>query len=374
MSAMKETWDKNEDLDLLEEGSQCSRRSDLSETTRNSSRSRLSIADEVDAQSSVHSIGGGSTSMKKTDSPLSSIPMTYMAHRHTEDSLARPFPERSPTPEKKYPKRRAMVGIHTMIGEKQVKLRIMEFNIMADGLSALDKRYGDFSRVSVSGLAWDVRKKQLIHEISQYRPDVVTLQECDHYYDFFLPEMNKIGYDGYFASKPMSQCLEVSNRADGSVMFIHRKRVRCLSMQSFGYATGDMDDGSDDYYSENKVFHKGKLIPRCKQRKQQSQVAMVSVIELLDAESCPPIIIATTHLKAGKSSQSENLRKSQILQLLSCMNQVYIELKEAGRCPAIMLTGDFNTASRSRGLVTACYAAVTRTRSRVFFYPRTVTT
>ena len=42
-------------------------------------------------------------------------------------------------------------------------------------------------------MIWENRKLQLLHELLQYNPDVVTLQECDHYYDFFLPELTLRG-------------------------------------------------------------------------------------------------------------------------------------------------------------------------------------
>ena len=58
-------------------------------------------------------------------------------------------------------------------------------------------------------LKWENRKLGLMHEISQYDADIVTLQECDHYNDFFRPKMAELGYIGCFASKPTSGCLEV---------------------------------------------------------------------------------------------------------------------------------------------------------------------
>ena len=40
---------------------------------------------------------------------------------------------------------------------------------------------------------------------------------------------------------------------DGSAMFINRRAYRLVSSQQFAYATSDSDDGSEEYYSENKV-------------------------------------------------------------------------------------------------------------------------
>lgn len=52
---------------------------------------------------------------------------------------------------------------------------------------------GAFSRAKRENAIWENRKLQLLHELLQYNPDVITLQECDHYYDFFLPQLSMKG-------------------------------------------------------------------------------------------------------------------------------------------------------------------------------------
>ena len=83
-------------------------------------------------------------------------------------------------------------------------LRVLQFNILADGLSGLRKDLGAFSRVTSEAVAWENRKGQLLKEVTQYSPDIITMQENDHYYDFFLEKLSTLGYDGYFAPKPAS--------------------------------------------------------------------------------------------------------------------------------------------------------------------------
>jgi hypothetical protein len=68
--------------------------------------------------------------------------------------------------------------------------RVLQFNMLADGLSGLRDDLGAFSRATYEDMIWEKRGKLLLHEILQYDPDVITLQECDHYYDCFLPELN----------------------------------------------------------------------------------------------------------------------------------------------------------------------------------------
>ena len=54
-------------------------------------------------------------------------------------------------------------------------LRILQFNILADGLSALRHDLGMFSRAGKSILDWDARKSKILYEITQYNPDVITM-------------------------------------------------------------------------------------------------------------------------------------------------------------------------------------------------------
>lgn len=57
-----------------------------------------------------------------------------------------------------------------------INFRVLQFNILADGLSGRRDDRGQFSRISSPDvLDWNIRKTKLIHEITQYEPDVITL-------------------------------------------------------------------------------------------------------------------------------------------------------------------------------------------------------
>jgi len=65
--------------------------------------------------------------------------------------------------------------------------------IMRNRLSGMCPNKGYFSRIDKSHLEWNYRKDRLLNEIIQYDPDIITMQEVDHFYDFFLPELNERG-------------------------------------------------------------------------------------------------------------------------------------------------------------------------------------
>jgi nocturnin len=238
-------------------------------------------------------------------------------------------------------------------------IRVLQFNMLADGLCGLRADLGAFSRATLNDVIWERRKTQLLHEILQYDPDVITLQECDHYYDFFSPELSHRGYDGLFAPKPASACLEVSENSDGCAIFIRRKKLRFLSSETltFAFSKASLDDSF--------------TIDDDKQIKAQNQVALITLCELVtdkndDNDSklyikAPPIIIATTHLKAAKNNIGEKIRYLEICQLLASLDNVVNSMRShKSQAPIVILTGDLNAAptNSSTGYSSLTYTAI----------------
>lgn len=162
-------------------------------------------------------------------------------------------------------------------GCKVSSLRLLQFNVLADGLAGLREDLGMFSRVGREHLCWEYRKHRLLHEIQQYNPDIITLQEVDHYYDFFLPELLKMGYVGYFAPKPTSACLEVSSNGDGCALFVKSKKLRVVSCETKTLAL-----------SKAELTDTGELQEDEKSIRAQNQVGLIAVCELVLDDSCTP--------------------------------------------------------------------------------------
>jgi hypothetical protein len=239
-------------------------------------------------------------------------------------------------------------------------LRVLQFNVLADGLSALRPDLGHFNMASKDILEWDHRKSRILYEITQYEPDIITMQEVDHYYDFFLPELSLLGYSGFFAPKPTSACLEVSSNGDGCAMFVKRSKLRVISCETKTLAL-----------SIAGLNVNGELVEDDKSIKAQSQVGMIAVCEICNWEQKnkpnklgdnidvnrnneteegieelrgppPPIIISTTHLKSSKSYTGERYRQKGVLQILNDTDKIYTSLSAVGRTPAVVLLGCFN--------------------------------
>lgn len=86
-------------------------------------------------------------------------------------------------------------------------------------------------RCPLDALNWQERKYLILEEILTYRPDILCLQEVDHYYDTFQPILASLGYHGSFLPKPWSPCLDVArnNGPDGCALFYRRSRFKLLS-------------------------------------------------------------------------------------------------------------------------------------------------
>lgn len=90
------------------------------------------------------------------------------------------------------------------------RLRLMQFNVLAEGLSSGDSlrppfdcqldgqackasTFGDFDAVEQPEICLDfkaVRRWRLLEEIIRINPDILSIEECDHFADFFLPGTN----------------------------------------------------------------------------------------------------------------------------------------------------------------------------------------
>ena len=151
-------------------------------------------------------------------------------------------------------------------------VRVQQFNVLADGLAALRPDLGKFSRQNRSVLDFEVRKLNLLKEMEQYGADIITLQEVDHFHDFFQPQLEALGYAGYFAPKPTSACLEVSDRSDGCALFVKRSRLRVVSCETKTLALSIAKLTSSGELEEEAV---GSNIQA------QNQVALIAVLEFV---------------------------------------------------------------------------------------------
>ncbi|XP_042348750.1 nocturnin [Plectropomus leopardus] len=195
-------------------------------------------------------------------------------------------------------------------------IRIMQWNILAQ---ALGEGKDGFIRCPLDALNWQERKYLILEEILTYSPDILCLQEVDHYYDTFKPILASLGYHGSFLAKPWSPCLDVeqNNGPDGCALFYRRSR---FSLQATAH-----------------LRLSAMMLPT-------NQVAIVQTLscQVTGRQLC----VAVTHLKAR--SGWERLRSAQGADLLQSLRSITTQggssqqNKVAAGTVPLVVCGDFN--------------------------------
>jgi len=91
---------------------------------------------------------------------------------------------------------------------------VMTYNVLAESYT-IPSRYHycpEFAR------RFNYRGKRIVSEISEYNPDIVCLQEVDHFSDFFKPQLESLGYKGVFVKR-------TGWKLDGCALFYKQGRL-----------------------------------------------------------------------------------------------------------------------------------------------------
>ncbi|XP_056593719.1 nocturnin isoform X2 [Triplophysa dalaica] len=110
----------------------------------------------------------------------------------------------------------------------QMQIRVMQWNVLAQ---ALGEGMDSFVKCPLDALNWPERKYLILEEILTHKPDILCLQEVDHYFDMFQPILASLGYQSSFCPKPWSPCLDVENNngPDGCALFFNHKRFQLIN-------------------------------------------------------------------------------------------------------------------------------------------------
>ncbi|ERL84882.1 hypothetical protein D910_02305 [Dendroctonus ponderosae] len=183
-------------------------------------------------------------------------------------------------------------------------LRLFQWNILSQ---ALGKENDNFARCPEEALDWNHRKYLIVEEIIEYCPDVICLQEVDHFH-FLKHVLETQGYTGMFFPKPDSPCFYIdgNNGPDGCAIFFRTDKFELLR-------------------AETRILEIWRI--------QSNQVALLMILKV--KQTGQEICVVTTHLKARRSALLATLRNEQGKDLLEFVRQ------NCGDRPTI-LSGDFN--------------------------------
>uniref|UniRef100_A0A1A9WEA5 Nocturnin n=1 Tax=Glossina brevipalpis TaxID=37001 RepID=A0A1A9WEA5_9MUSC len=184
------------------------------------------------------------------------------------------------------------------------QIRLLQWNLLSQ---TLGQSIDGFVSCPPKALTWAYRKFLIVEEILKYQPDVICLQEVDHF-KFLQTIFDTQNYEGVFFPKPDSPCLyiEDNNGPDGCAIFFNRHKHILRN-----FTTHILE-----------VWHV-----------QSNQVAIA--VNLIIKATGREFSVCTTHLKARHGSLLSRLRNEQGRDLLHFIK------KFAGDRP-IILCGDFN--------------------------------
>lgn len=222
---------------------------------------------------------------------------------------------------------------------------VVQFNTLAEGLSSgptaetafpmeqsaisgtgfgavNENNFGGFDKVENPEICLDfqLRRWRLIEAIlggngsdddCSMFPDVIALEEVDHYHSFFHPVMSKFGYEGIFVPKRNSPCIRLGYYSDGCALFWKSDVFELMQEQKRQYDKG-------------------------------GQVYILATLRHRQSDRC--VVFGSTHLKAKKGLANEKVRTSQAKELFREAKKVaksLINHGESGDVPIIVM-GDFN--------------------------------
>lgn len=189
-------------------------------------------------------------------------------------------------------------------GGSNAAIRVMQWNILSQSLGLEND---NFVACPEEALQWSTRRFRLLEEMLVHKPDILCLQEVDHFH-FLQKTLGRVGYTGTFFPKPDSPCiyLDGNNGPDGCAIFYNRAKFTHVR-------------------TETRVLEVWGI--------QSNQVAILIILRHHDSDE--QICVVTTHLKARQGALLATLRNEQGKDLTA-----FVKQEASGR--PLLICGDFN--------------------------------
>jgi nocturnin len=179
----------------------------------------------------------------------------------------------------------------------EVAISVLQFNVLADHSSDAFP----FCHAPAEALPWAKRGPRLTAALLQAGTDLICLEECDHYADWFEPQLRAAGYGGFFVKKNSDE------NPDGTAVFYREAALRLVAHASTPLRG-----------TQNAVF-----------------------AHFETSVGARNVFLSATHLKA--KAGFEERRRDQGRTLLQAFNAFIAEREaQSANPPAVIVCGDFN--------------------------------
>ena len=177
-----------------------------------------------------------------------------------------------------------------------------------------DEEIAAVQELNAKHFAWDVRKPRLVEVIVGLGADLISLVECDHYEDCFLPAMEARGYGAVYKKRPRS------SSDDGCAIFYRRSVFELVASQPMEFV--DKFDPATG-------------------RKVKDRIALLA---LMRHSSGRRLIFISTHLARNPEDPAQTKsRAKQTAQLMKGVTD-FAKVHQAMHDP-VLLAGDLNTTN-----------------------------
>lgn len=196
------------------------------------------------------------------------------------------------------------------------ELRVVQFNILADGLSGAHPDKGGFSPQTTppASLNWEYRRLLIVHEIMRENPHIICLQEVDHPQDL-IDDIGPRGYASVFIPKRTSPCV---GGPDGCLILYSTERFTAATAEkSFGLGPEDAQVAACTALYD-KALGKGG--------------------DKDDPNASPCYLVCAAHFKANKTPEGEAIRVRQVQTVLEHLS----ELEQRFGATGTFLCADLN--------------------------------
>ena len=234
--------------------------------------------------------------------------------------------------------------------DPSTSLTFVSYNILADALSGNEAGFSSENQ----DLVFENRAGKILKKIfpredkedkednnnnnnendSTSNPDVICVQECDHYYDFFEPEMQKRGYFGIYREDKWSPCQKFSNELkDGLAIFCKRETVELVGLH----------------------------VSTTAETKEQDAKVLFARLIMKKSLTRQEVVVINAHLESGQSPDKVVTRVNQAKEMCSRLNAFCVAQCSNINTVQIVVCGDFNATPeepcmehlRGRGLKSA---------------------